>query len=178
MKRSALFPLPEYFDRYINMCDDVELTEAIQVSINELDALPLDKWKALGDRVYAPGKWTTRDILQHLVDTERIFSYRALAFARNETQALPPFEEDAYAAVAVAGNRTLESLVEELKMVHQSFLAMFASFTPAMLSKTGKGFRGDYSVASIGFCMPGHQRWHFKVLEEKYFSLLETKAGV
>lgn len=174
MKRSELNPMPEYFDRYINLCDDVELTEALQTSINELDQFPLDTWKALGDRVYAPGKWTVKDILQHLTDTERIFTYRALAFARGETQAMPMFDEDGYAISAAATKRSMESLVEELRSVHVSFKALYASFSPEVLAKTGIGFKGPYSVASIGFCMAGHQRWHLKVLEEKYYPLVDV----
>jgi DinB family protein len=172
MKRSELNPMPEYFDRYINKCDDVELPEAIQTSIEELDRLPVDKWKALGNKVYAPGKWTVKDILQHLIDTERIFSYRALAFARNETQAMPPFSEDDYAVSADANNRTIEELISELRTTHLSVKSLYESFTPAMLNKMGKGFKGEYSVVSIGFVLAGHQRWHFDVLKEKYYPLL------
>jgi DinB superfamily len=171
MKRSQLNPIPEYFDRYINKCDDIELLDAIQTSIDELAYLPVDKWKSLGDRVYAPGKWTVKDILQHLIDTERIFSYRVLAFTRNEAQLLPSFSEDNYAAAAEGNRRNIEELIAELKIVHQSLYAMYKSFTPEMLRKTGIGFKGEYSVASVGFIMPGHQRWHFQLLEEKYMPL-------
>lgn len=172
MKRSELKSLPEYFDRYINKCDDVELLQAMQTSIDELNNAPIEKWKALGDTVYAPGKWTLKDMLQHLIDMERLFCFRALAFARGETQQLPPCDEDQYAEAAQATNRTLDSLIEELKLSHLSAKAMFESFTPEMLSYTGKGFKGEYSVASIGFIMPGHQRWHLGVLQEKYLPLL------
>ena len=166
--------MPEYFDRYINLCDDVPLLEAIQTSLDELENLPLDRWAALGDRAYAPDKWTLRDILQHLIDTERIFAYRALAFARGDTQAMPPFSEDDFAATAHACSRSLDSLIEELKISRRSFQALYQSFTPKMLARTGMGFRGEYSVASIGFIMPGHQRWHMKVLEERYYPMLEA----
>lgn len=166
--------MPEYFDRYINLCDDVELVEAIKTSISEAENFPLDKWKALGTKIYAPGKWTINDILQHLIDTERIFTYRALAFARGESQPLPSFDEDAYAERTGAGSRTITSLVDELILVHQSFLKLYESFTPDHLDKSGKSFKGTYSVASIGFCMAGHQRWHMRTLEEKYYPLLES----
>ena len=79
----------------------------------------------MGDKVYAPGKWTIKDILQHLIDTERIFGYRALAFARSEKQAMPTFDEDDYANKALANNRTLESLIDELILSHKSFKALF-----------------------------------------------------
>ena len=96
MLRSEINPMPEYFDRYINMTDNVELLEAIQISLDELDQAPVEKWKALGDKVYEPGKWTIKDILQHLIDAERIFCYRALRFARNDKIDLPGFEENDY----------------------------------------------------------------------------------
>ena len=170
MKRSELTALPEYFDRYINKCDDVELLDAIRISIDELHQAPVDKWEARGDYAYAPGKWTVKDLLQHLVDTERIFTFRALAYARGEKQAVPSYDEDAYAVNAQAGRRTVRSLVDELLLCHQSVLAMFESFTPEMLDRMCQGFKGEYSVACVGFLLPGHQRWHLQVLEERYFS--------
>lgn len=172
MTRAQIDPMPEYFERYIQLSDDADMFVVIRKSLAELDELPLGKWAALGDQVYAPGKWTIKDILQHLIDTERIFAYRALAFARGEAQHLPPFSEDDYATHALASRRSLEDLIAEMKTLRQSFLELFQSFTPEMLRKTGMGFKGEYSVASIGFIIPGHQRWHFKVLEERYYPLL------
>jgi hypothetical protein len=172
MKKSELTVLPAYFDRYIDKCDDVEIFESIQMSITELENAPIEKWKSLGNKVYAPGKWTIKDILQHLIDTERIFSYRVLAFARNETQAMPTFDEDDYANAAQANNRKLESLIDELILSHRSLKALFESFTNEMLHKKCKGFKGEYEVASVGFILPGHQRWHWQILEEKYYPLL------
>jgi hypothetical protein len=175
MKRSEINPLPAYFDRYIMQFDEnTTILEAIQMSIDELDILPLDQWKALGSKVYAPNKWTLKDILQHIIDVERIFSYRAMSFARGEAQHLPSFDEDAYALQTNANNRSFEDLIAELKIVHHSTKAMFQSFTPEMLLKTGIGFKGEYSVAAIGFTLAGHQRWHLKIIEERYISLLET----
>jgi DinB superfamily len=171
MLRSEINPLPEYFDRYINMTDDVELLEAIQISLNELDNAPVEKWKALGDKVYEPGKWT---ILQHIIDTERIFSYRMVAASRAETQTMPYFTEDEYAAHAKANRRDLNDLIAELKLVRLSVQALYKSFDDEMLQRICKGFSSEYSVAAIGFMIPGHQRWHFKVLEERYYPLLSN----
>lgn len=173
MTRSQLHPTPEYFDRYILLCDDVELLVALQTSIDELEGFPVSKWQTLGDKTYAPGKWTVKDILQHLIDTERIFTYRALAFAREETQPLPAYDENVYATKAQGSKRGVESLIEELRAVHLSTLRLFESFTPSMLQKSGRGFKGEYSVASIGFCMPGHQRWHLRMLEKRYYPLMQ-----
>jgi hypothetical protein len=173
MKRSQINPMPEYFDRYINMCDDVELSEALQISLQELENAPIKKWKALSNKVYAPGKWTIKDILQHLIDAERVFSYRATSFARGEKNVMP-FDEELYGETANANDRTIEDLLEEAICLRKSFNCLYKSFNAGMLNKTGYGLKGAYSVASIGFIVPGHQRWHFKILEEKYYPLLET----
>lgn len=171
MKKDAINPMPAYFDRYINKTDDVTLSEAIAISLEELDAVPLEKWKAIGDKVYAPGKWTIKDILQHLIDTERIFTYRALAFARGEKGQVLSYEEDLYAREADTRSRTLEDLLAELKLVHRSFQVMIESFSSENLLRNGRGFSGEYNALAIGFMMPGHQRWHFDVITEKYLPL-------
>lgn len=170
MKRSELVP-PEYFDRYINEADDVSLPEALEISLQELEQAPLAIWKSIGDKVYAPGKWTIRDILQHIIDTERVFSYRALSFARGEAT-VQPFDEDGYAINAGAANRDWDDLLNEAILLRKSTISLFNSFTPAMLSKLGMGFKGEYAVHAIGFILAGHQRWHFRVIREKYLPLL------
>lgn len=172
MKLSDLKELPEYFDRYINKCDDVDIITAMETSMDELNNIPLDKWKSIGNKTYEPGKWNIKDILQHLIDTERIFTYRALAFARGDVQRVPSFPEDEYAISAKAEERTLEELIAELKSTHEAAKTLFRSFSDEVLLRTGEGFKGPYSVASIGFIMPGHQRWHFEVIKEKYLNLI------
>lgn len=168
MRKSEINPLPAYFDRYINQCDDIDLLDALQVSIDELKQFPVEQLEAAADFRYAPGKWTVKDILQHLIDTERIFTHRALAIARNELASLPSFSEDEYAKEAAAQTRSIQSLISELINTHQSLKDLYQSFTPSMLARTGKSFTGEYSVAAIGFTMAGHQRWHFKIIREKY----------
>ena len=172
MKRSELKQLPEYFDRYILKCDDIEIIEAIELSIQELLTAPIEKWKALGEKTYAEGKWTVKEILQHLIDTERIFTYRSLVYARGEKKAVLGFDEDSYAQTSEANKRTIDSLIGELKHSHISLKILFQSFTPEMMNRMCIGFKGKYSVASVGFMMPGHQRWHLDILAEKYYPLI------
>jgi len=171
MKKSDINPMPEYFDRYINLADDVELKEALAISAEELTHLPLERWKAIGDKVYAPGKWTIKDILQHMIDTERIFAYRALCFARGEAARMPSFDEEEYGRNTNANQRTLEDLIEELKINRASFIALYNSFTDEMILRTGLSFKGTYSVLAIGFITVGHQRWHFNAIKERYEGL-------
>ena len=168
--RSQLSPLPQYFDRYINLVDDVTVTQALEISLKELHDAPLQQWKAIGSKVYAPGKWTINDILQHVADTERVFAYRALSFARGEKD-VRPFDENLYGQNAGATNRTLEDILEELIAVRKASILLYKSFNETMLNRKGVGFKGEYSVHDIGFIIGGHQRWHWRVIEEKYLRL-------
>ena len=171
MKLSEINPKPEYFDRYMNKCDDVDIITAIETGIKELEDIPVDTWKLIGDKAYASGKWTVKDILQHLIDTERIFQYRAISIARGEAGPLPSFSENDYAARANASRRSIEDLLNEYMLLHRSLLMMYRSFTPQMLNTKAKSFAGEYTVADIGFILPGHQRWHFEVINERYMGL-------
>jgi hypothetical protein len=171
MKKSELTIMPAYFDRYINLNEDVTIIEALEISLAKLQNAPLDKWQELGNKVYAVGKWTVNDILQHIIDTERVFMYRALCFARGLNQSLS-FDEDSFAHNAEAINRSLSDLVDELIDLRKSTIQLFKSFTTPMLEAVGMGFKGEYNVASIGFIIAGHQYWHVKVLEERYYPLL------
>lgn len=165
--------MPVYFDRYINLVADMELNAALQQSLDVAENFPMDKWKALGDKVYAPAKWTLKDIIQHVTDCERIFAYRALRFARKDSTKLPSFEENDFAAAANANARTLEDLVAELKLVRQSTILLFASFDEEMLQSAGSTFSNSATPLAIGFTIIGHQQHHLNVLEERYYPLLE-----
>ncbi|MBP6623953.1 MAG: DinB family protein [Chitinophagaceae bacterium] len=175
MKKSAIQQMPKYFDRYIHLTDDVTFLEALEISIQELIDAPIDKWKALGEKVYAPGKWTIKDILQHYIDTERVFTYRITAIARGDKQMMTPYDEEMFAANALANRRTVDDLYDELLSLRKTTLMMFKSFTEDMLLQEGHGFNDTtYCVLSLAFMLAGHQRWHFKVLQERYYPLLES----
>lgn len=177
LTRSQLHPLPAYFDRYIEQCDDVDVRTALLIALDELEHAPLDEWEQIGDRVYAPGKWTIKDIYQHLIDTERVFSYRATSFARGEAE-VKGYDEEHYGREARATQRTLTDLHEEALAVRRSTIHQFRSFDEAMLSRVGQGFKGPYSVHGIGFIVAGHQRWHFRIIEELYSALGARATGV
>lgn len=167
--------MPEYFDRYINLAEDVSVVESLQISFLELENAPIEKWKALGEKTYAEGKWTIKDILQHYIDTERVFTYRITAIARGDKQKMIPYDEEDFAKNAKANRRTIDDLKEELILIRKSTIKLFQSFTPEMLQQQGNGFNGtQYCPLALGFMLAGHQRWHFRVLEEKYYPLLNV----
>ena len=169
MKRSEI-KLPEYFDRYINLTDDTSVLETLNTSLQELENAPLATWKSIGDKIYAPGKWTIKDILHHIIDTERVFCYRALSFARGERE-VKSYDEDVYAKMANANIRSFENLLEEAIALRKATILLYKNFSNEMLNKIGIGFKGEYSVHAIGFIFGGHQRWHFKTIEERYLHL-------
>ena len=174
MKNSDIPRNPVYFDTYINKVGDIELSEAFAQSLADLDTLDLDALRSLGDQVYAPGKWTVRDLIQHLTDCERIFEYRALRFARNDKTELPGFDENLFAETSGANTRPLEKVLEELRLVRQSSIALFDTFDDDALRRTGVMYKSELPVLAIGLTIVGHQIHHFGVLKERYLPLLNS----
>lgn len=173
VNRSQLHPMPEYFDRYINLVDDISLQKAFNKSFDQLEGLDLKKLEAVGDKVYQPGKWTVKDILQHVIDAERILNYRVLRFARNDTTAAPDFDQDEVARSAKTSTRSFTEMISELKSVRQATVLLFQSFDDEALQRQGINWKYKVSVLAMGFMIAGHQKHHLKVIEEKYFPLLK-----
>ena len=177
MKKSDIDPMPQYFDRYISLVTDVELPRAFDKSIRQLDSLDKSLLAALGDERYAPGKWTVRGVLQHVIDWERILSYRALLFARGEGAVPQSVDGDLLAANMKPDRRAVGELIEELKIVRASTRAMFDSFDEGMLLSMGTSWKYELSVLAVGFTIIGHQIHHLKIVEDKYFPLLERSGS-
>src|ERR671917_1310914 len=125
MKLSDIDPMPEYYDRYIKLVADVELSEALDSSIRQLDEADRSLLTRLDGRTYAPGKWTAKDIIQHLADVERIMAYRTLMFARGDKTPPAGFDQDLLIANARADARTVDELIEDLKTVRAATKSLF-----------------------------------------------------
>ncbi|MFT5884820.1 MAG: hypothetical protein ACI9IP_001277 [Arcticibacterium sp.] len=172
-KWTDLPELPAFFDRYILKVDDLPLSVAFEQYSPTAIMADLDKIDKLGDQVYAPGKWTIKDILQHIIDTERIMSYRALCFARNDKTELPGFAENNYADNTNLYHRTLEELMEEWQLLRASTRALFAGFSDEMLLRKGTASNIEVPVLALGFMLIGHAVHHYQVIEERYFPILD-----
>lgn len=158
-----------YQSAYLELVDTQwSLTEELEVSLHNLvhfvREIPMDKF----DYRYAEGKWTIKDILQHLIDTERIFAYRALRFARCDKTQLPGYDENAFAAATNANKRSIQDLLTEFTLVRHSTIALFKSFTQENLMNTGIASGYTVSVRALGFVIIGHQNHHLKVFKERY----------
>lgn len=171
MKKSDINQPPCYFDKYIALVDDIELSAAFTQSIEQIEGLDLVKLKRIGDKVYAEGKWTIKQILQHLIDAERVLSYRSLCIGRNDPTELPSFDEEIFAANVSMENRTLEGIIEEMKIVRTSTKLLFESFDDAAMHRSMTIYGNQMCVLAYGFAIIAHQIHHLKIIEEKYFPL-------
>jgi uncharacterized damage-inducible protein DinB len=168
MPKSDLSRVPSFYHNYISYVVQDDLKNAFaqnqQNLIDLLTSIPAERW----DYSYAEGKWTIKELVQHLIDAERIFCYRALCFARRDTVELPGFDENTYAMNSKANQRSKEDLVQELKAVQQSSAAMFNNFDEEQLQASGIANNNSIYVSAIGFIIIGHALHHKKILEERY----------
>ena len=158
-----------YYGNYIaQVTDEYTLIEELEISLHRfikfVQDIPMDKF----DYRYAEGKWTIKDIIQHIIDAERIFSYRALRFARNDKAELPGFEENEYVEEANGNQRSIMELLTELSSVRHATLLLFKSFNEEQVCRVGIASNNPMSVRAIGFVIIGHQNHHQKIFEERY----------
>jgi DinB family protein len=165
--RSAIIAV-DYQLAYIALVKEEEIGKALEKSTQQFKKLLKKIPRKKIDYAYAEGKWTIREILQHIIDTERVFNYRALSFGRKDATPLPGFDENSWAGQAGASHRKWEDLVEEFKAVRKSTEALFASFSDDQLSFTGQANGNPLNTVAIGFLIPGHLAHHVKILKERY----------
>ena len=160
--------MPEYFDRYINLVEDKELMQAFEGSLEDIDGMMdmLNEEKA--NYRYAEGKWTVKEIIQHIIDCERIFCYRTLLFARKDKTLPAGFDQDLLVSNSRADHRPVNSLLKELRMLRLSTIEMFQSFDDETLQNKGINWKYEMSVLAMGFLTIGHQAHHFNIVRTKY----------
>jgi uncharacterized damage-inducible protein DinB len=170
MAKPDVKTVPDFYQGYVKLVEEESVTEALRRNTGELEAflqnIPENRWNFR----YAEGKWSIKEMVQHLVDAERIFSYRALCIARGEKQSLPGFDENAYAAASKAEHRNREDVLAELRIVRKGTEALFHSFDEEQLGKTGIANKNPMSVHAIGYIIAGHARHHLNVLKERYMA--------
>jgi uncharacterized damage-inducible protein DinB len=171
-------PAPgEYVDYqkvYIDHVGDAavpEIMETLQESTYALfSGIPEEK----GTYAYAPGKWTIKEVLGHMIDTERVFAFRLMCFARGEQQGLPGFEQDDYVANSFANDRTLQDLANEFKAVREASLYLVRNLKKEQETMTGTSNGKTVSVRTLAYLIPGHELHHIKVFQEKYLPGLQA----
>ena len=160
---------PEYFHSYIQKIPEEKdpfelLTINLKATIKTLAMVSDDQ----ANNAYAEGKWSIKTVVQHLIDTERIFCYRALAFARGEKGKIPGYDHNEYAANCNANHRSLKSLLEEMKLVRAATISLFKSFSEEMLANVGNANGLEMTAGKILYILIGHELHHVWVLDQRY----------
>lgn len=160
-------PFP-FYKTYIDVLGDVELLDMLKRQLGNfqefIESIPDDKLLYS----YQVDKWTIAQVLVHIIDTERVFQYRALCFSRGDSTPLPGFDQDIYAVHSMADRRSKESIMEEYKVVRKSTIAIFANLDRETLNKIGNASNMEWSVGALGFIICGHQKYHRNILRERY----------
>ena len=166
--RPAIGDYSEYYQSYIDLIksDNIiqELEDNNMYAQNILNSFPQSK----GDYRYAEGKWTIKEVLGHIMDTERVFCYRAMSIARGEKKLLPGFDQDKYVAHGNFNNRPLFELTYEYRLLRESTILLFKSFDESVLQKKGNANGKDVTVLALMFITAGHEKHHLNVLKERY----------
>ena len=170
MIKPDLPSVPPFYQGYVHLVKDVDLFDNLEQSMVLTQQLLNNITESQGSYAYAPGKWTIKELLCHMIDAERIFCYRALRFARNDQTPLHGFEEKDYAPEANADNRTVVSIAAELKRLRMTTIDLYRSFTPDMLERTGTANNTRLSVRNLGFIISGHETHHRKILSDRYLT--------
>lgn len=160
---------PAYAAMYIKwLPDDGRILEHLKAQMERtktfVEGIPEEKWSY----VYAPGKWTIREVLVHIIDDERIYAYRALRFGRGDKTELPGFEQDDYVPYSRANERTIRSILKEYATVRKATLSLFRSFSEEDLLRKGTANKHVASVRGLLYHLAGHELHHLEILKEKY----------
>ena len=159
---------PPYYGRYAGLVPAGDVRETLAAQHAATDALLAGLSEADGDRRYAPGKWSVKEVVGHLADTERVFAYRMLAFLRGDATPLPSFEQDGYVAGGAFDGRTLASLRAEVAAVRAATLALVRSATAEQALRRGTASGGGFTARAYAWIIAGHERHHLAILRERY----------
>jgi hypothetical protein len=158
-----------YYSKYIALVPSDDLSIAAHLADQHHETVDaLRKAKAKGDFAYAPGKWTVKEVIGHICDTERIFAYRALRFARGDSTELPGFDENAYVAGSNFRSRTMDDLLEELWAVRAATLSLAKHLPESAMSLRGSANATPVTVRALLYIIAGHERHHLALLRERY----------
>ncbi|GAB7256811.1 DinB family protein [uncultured Polaribacter sp.] len=159
-----------YFEQYMQLVsvEEMSIVDNLEASQKEfynlLENLPVEKH----NYAYSEGKWTLKELIQHIIDTERVFCYRALCFARNDKTELPGFDQDIFVDNDNANDRDFYELLSEMDVLRKSTIQMFKSFTPEALLRKGIASKNLISVRALGYLFSGHQLHHVNIIKERY----------
>jgi uncharacterized damage-inducible protein DinB len=158
----------EYYWRYIDKVPGGEVIDFLKSGLRQTLEVLGGLSEEQANYRYAPGKWSIKEVIGHVIDTERVFAYRALSFARGDPAHLPSMEQDDWAQASNAGQRSLTELLDDLEATRRCTIALFQSFDEEQTTLKGVASGYEFSVRSIVYIIAGHEQHHREVLEEHY----------
>jgi hypothetical protein len=164
-----------YYGKYITLVGGNDVVAALEDQPRQTLALLSTLSEEQGDYRYAPDKWSIKEMLGHVTDAERVFSYRALRFARNDRTPLASFEQDDYVRSGDFGDRRLADLIEEFVCVRRATVWLFRTSSPEAWMRRGIASDNQVSVRAVAYIIAGHELHHRRVLQEKYLNAIAPR---
>jgi len=160
-----------YYDRYVSLVADDDILTTLDEQRRQMLLVLCSRSEADGDFRYAPDKWSAKEVLGHVCDTERVFAYRALRIARADPTPMEGFEQDDYIRNGPFAYRPLADLIEDYIAVRRATLSLLRNLDEAAWSRRGIANKNEVSVRGLAYIIAGHELHHRRILEEKYFAV-------
>ncbi len=157
-----------FYQNYISKAPDEDVAKSIRRNARNFRKLLKSIPKKKIDYAYAEGKWTIREMLQHIIDAERVFSYRATSIARKDASPLPSFDENQWATNSQAGNRSWKDMIEEFRLLRSANEILFSAMSEEQLRSIGVASGKEVNVLALGFILAGHVKHHMEIIRERY----------
>jgi uncharacterized damage-inducible protein DinB len=168
MKRPEKSEYPEFLEPYIELIPGDKVLRSLESQMLELQALVSDLPTDKEDYAYAPGKWTIKEVIGHLIDCERVFGYRVLRFARGDSQALPGFNEKEYVPAGKFNKRSFYDLAHEFSVVREANIILVKNLDEDALSRRGNADGLDMTVRALVYSIAGHSAHHVRTIKSRY----------
>ncbi|MFY0759957.1 DinB family protein [Metabacillus dongyingensis] len=176
-KRPEQNEYAKYYAGYISMIPEGDIEQLLKQQVKDTLHLLNDLSEAEGEFRYAQGKWSIKEVIGHVVDTERIMAYRLLSIARGDAVQLPGYDENAYVAQANFNQEKMEDLLQNLFVVREGTLLLLKSLKEKDWLRWGTANELDITVRAIAYIIAGHELHHRKILKERYLGAKEFSAG-
>jgi uncharacterized damage-inducible protein DinB len=168
MRRPETNEYASFYKGYINDVVGNDPLRNLENQYQEIQSILQSLPEEEANYAYMEGKWTVKEVLGHMIDTERIMGYRALCISRKEKQSLPGFEQDDYVKESNFKDRTLTNLLEDYRTTRKSTISLFKNFTEQMFNQKGFADQKEVSVLALLYIIAGHEMHHLEILKEKY----------
>jgi hypothetical protein len=170
-KRPSSTEYNDYYSSYVESVPDGDIVHILNEQINETHNLLQDISNTQGQFRYAPGKWSLKEVVGHITDTERIMGYRLLSIARGDSTPLPGYDENVYVENAVFDNQSMDKLLKNLNAVRQSTIHLLQSLETDTWARQGTANYSQVTVRALAYIIAGHELHHRKFIKERYLNL-------